>query len=73
MADQAADPTIRHLSTAERFTYGECPVCHVSHGVSCLPIGFPLGQTVSGGFPSEGAHLARVQRAPFKVREVPCD
>ena len=65
---------IRQLSVDERMTWGNCPVCSATHGTRCNPdVGIALGRTVSGLPPTEGTHLARLQRAPFKVQEVPCD
>jgi hypothetical protein len=61
----------RELTYDERATYGECPVCHAADGQPCdSGIGLHLGVTVSGLPPKEGAHLGRLQRAPFRVREV---
>lgn len=68
-----ADP-VRNLSVDERMTWGNCPVCSATHGTRCdSSVGIALGMTVTGLPATDGAHLARLQRAPFKVREVPCD
>lgn len=63
---------IHELTTEERFTWGECPVCKAAHGQKCDgSIGIPLGLTVSGKLPDPGAHLSRLQAAPHRVRLVP--
>ena len=68
------DGPIRELSYEDRATWGECPVCSAPHGEWChSEIGLQLGVKVGGGRlqTGEGAHLARLQNAPRKVREVP--
>lgn len=65
-------PEPRQLTNDERFVWGECPVCHAKHGEKCHPeVGFALGVSISGGRPTEGAHLGRLSLAPERVREVP--
>jgi hypothetical protein len=62
----------RELSFEDRAKWGECPVCHAKDGEACNGhVGILLGRTVSGEPPADGAHLGRLQRAPFVVREVP--
>lgn len=62
----------RELSFEERATWGECPTCHAKDGEKCNPnVGIPLGLTVGGRLPDPGAHLGRLQAAPFRVRLVP--
>lgn len=52
----------------ERATWGECPACKAPHGKPCDPyVGFSLGMTIDGGRPMEGAHMGRLQAAPFAV------
>lgn len=71
MSDLLSSPP-RELTYEQRATWGECPVCHALHGQPCdSSVGIPLGFTVSGTRPTEGAHLGRLQRAPMRVREVP--
>lgn len=63
---------VRELTSAERMKYGDCPVCHAKHGQPCdANIGIPLGMSVNGQPPLDGAHLGRLQRAPVRVREIP--
>lgn len=63
---------VRELTVNERFKWGECHVCKAPHGEHCRPgIGFPLGMSADGGWPKDGAHLARLNNAPHRVREVP--
>jgi hypothetical protein len=65
---------LRYLTQAERFTWGECPVCHAPDGIHCyaevgiVPLDADDSRMVTGG---EGVHLGRLERAPFRVREVP--
>lgn len=62
---------IRELSFDERAKYGDCPVCDAKHGQACDGnIGIPFGRTPSGSPPSDAAHLARLNEAPRRVREV---
>lgn len=63
---------IRELTPDERLKYGECPVCKAPHGEACNPdVGLSLGVNANGLPPREGAHLARLQRAPYRVQEIP--
>lgn len=61
---------LRGTTVEERQTWGECPICKAAHGEFCRPeVGIPLGQRVDG-LPfqrGDGAHQARIQRAPLKV------
>ena len=62
----------RKLTTNERFVWGDCPVCDATDGEPCNGhVGFSLGKTVNGTNPARGAHLGRLQNAPFEVREIP--
>jgi hypothetical protein len=71
---QIHDETIHELSYDERAVWGECPVCHARPGESCHPeVGILLGVNVDGKPPENGAHLGRLQKAPFKVRIVSYD
>ncbi len=70
------DGPVRELSTEERMRWGTCSVCGARHGKPChAAVGLQLGVPVGGGRmqDGDGAHLARLQAAPFKVREVACD
>ncbi len=73
MADKGP---VRELTTDERFKWGTCPVCEATHGEYCrADVGLQLGVRVDGRRmrDGEGAHLARLNKAPFNVREVPAD
>ena len=61
---------IHELFYEERAVWGECPVCHAKPGQKCYPTCFFLGLTVGGLPPEDGAHLGRLQRAPFKIEIV---
>lgn len=64
----------RDLSFEDRMRWGECPVCKAPDGTACYAaVGVQLGQRVDGRpmQDGEGAHLARLTNAPFRVREVP--
>lgn len=62
----------RELTYHERAVWGTCSVCGAPHGKACNPdVGIPLGRNVLGESPREGAHLARLNNAPLRVREVP--
>ena len=64
----------REATYEERSIWGTCPACGAKHGEKCDPlIGFSFGVNVGGGWPTEGAHLGRLQRAPLKVRLVAAD
>ena len=65
---------IRELSFEERAKWGTCKVCGAKHGEWChAAVGLQLGRRMDGRAmqDGEGAHLARLQAAPDKVREVP--
>lgn len=63
---------VRELSFDERAKWGKCPVCDASDGEPCNGlVGIALGRNINGATPPGGAHLGRLQRAPFKVQEVP--
>jgi len=67
-------PEARETTFEERATWGECPVCKAPHGDWCrAEIGVQLGRRVDGRHmeTGEGVHLARLQRAPMRVRLVP--
>ena len=64
----------RDLTPAERFVWGECPICGVKDGEPChADVGVQFGTRVDGRRmrDGEGAHLARLNNAPFRVKEVP--
>lgn len=65
---------IRELSFDERMRWGECPVCKAAHGEAChADVGIQLGVRLDGRRmqDGDGVHLARLKRAPDRVREVP--
>lgn len=67
---------VRETTIAERLTWGECPVCHAQPGEFChADVGLQLGVRGDGSRmkDGEGAHVARLQRAPLKVRLVAAD
>jgi len=58
---------VRKLTYEERATWGKCPVCQAGPGEWCNPqIGVAMGRTVYGEPPNQGAHMGRLQEAPFK-------
>ncbi len=64
----------RDTTLEERIRWGVCPVCKAGHGeYCCAAVGFQLGHRVDGRRmqDGDGAHLARLQRAPMRVRLVP--
>lgn len=64
----------RDLSFDEQARWGECPVCKAADGEYCIAdMGIQLGVRLDGRRmrDGEGAHLARLQKAPYRVREVP--
>lgn len=77
-ADFQSGPA-RELTQRERFIWGMCPVCKAVHGEPChaepchAEVGMQLGAKLDGSRmqTGEGVHLARLQRAPYSVREVP--
>lgn len=63
----------RDTTQAERFTWGDCPVCKAADGEHChADVGLQLGQKVDGSRmkDGEGVHVARLQAAPKRVRLV---
>lgn len=67
-------PRERDLSFDERSRWGECPVCKAPDGEHCrADVGVQLGHKPDGSRmrDGEGTHLARLQAAPHRVREVP--
>lgn len=63
----------RDLSFEERARWGECPICQAPDGwPCCADVGFQFGVKANGDRmqAGDGAHLGRLQRAPFRVREV---
>lgn len=67
LSRKAVHGPIRALNHEERARWGECPVCRAEHGVACdYRVDIPLdGSWEEAG----GAHLARLEAAPFQVRE----
>lgn len=60
----------RELTTEERFVWGDCPVCGARDLEAChADVGFQLGVRADGqrAKDGDGAHLARLQKAPFRV------
>ena len=76
VTDRPLDELVgRETSYEERATWGVCPVCSAGHGEWChAEIGAQLGVRVDGRRmqTGEGAHVARLQKAPMRVRLVPC-
>ena len=67
---------VREAKIAERLTWGECPVCHAKPGEFChADVGLQFGVRADGSRmkDGEGAHIARLQRAPLKVRLAAAD
>ena len=63
----------RELSYDERIRWGECPVCHASHGEYCHPdVGIQMGRHIDGSRIrlGEGVHMRRINAAPTKVTEI---
>lgn len=64
----------RELTFDERARWGDCPVCKAPDGEPCCAdVGMQLGVRVDGRRmrDGEGVHVGRLQKAPFRVREVP--
>ncbi|AKF08842.1 hypothetical protein [Sandaracinus amylolyticus] len=64
----------RETTWEERATWDVCPVCAAPDGEWCSSaVGAQLGLRVDGRRmqDGEGAHLARLRRAPVRVRMVP--
>lgn len=65
----------RDATFEERATWGKCPICEAEPGEWCnAAIGIPLGINVDGCRPKNGsgAHLARLQNAPIRIKIVGC-
>ena len=65
----------RDLTPEERLVWGDCPVCPAKDGEPChADVGFQVGVRVDGRRmkDGQGAHLGRLQKAPLRVKEVPC-
>jgi hypothetical protein len=61
----------RDITYEEAATWGECPVCHAQDGEACdWKVGVPLGHNINGSRPTEGAHMARLFKAPKRVKLV---
>lgn len=66
-----APPLQRELTNGERFTWGDCPVCHAKHGEWCdSAVGIPLGVSIGQ---AKRAHLGRLNNAPRHIRIVGAD
>lgn len=64
----------RELTFDDRARWGVCPVCQAADGEWCHAlVGFQIGTHTDGSrmLDGEGAHLARLQAAPLRVKEVP--
>lgn len=64
---------VRELSADERMKWGDCPACGAPDGEYCrADVGMQLGVRVDGQRmrDGDGAHLARWQKAPLRVKEV---
>lgn len=64
----------RDLPFEDRARWGVCPVCKAPDGEYChADVGMQLGVRVDGRRmkDGDGAHMARLQQAPRRVREVP--
>lgn len=64
----------RETTYEERATWGTCPICKAEHGEYChAEVGMQLGSPAGGGKmkTGDGAHLARISKAPLRVRLVP--
>jgi hypothetical protein len=65
----------RETTYYERAVWGICPICNAPPGEWCYPEAGPVlgvrtdGKQMAQG---DGAHLARLQRAPRTVRVVAC-
>lgn len=74
MSPHAQPGPVRDLTERERLTWGTCPVCSAPHGEFChAAVGLQLGVRADGRPPQDGdgAHLARLNQTPQRVREVP--
>lgn len=63
----------RETTYEEVATWGTCPICNAGPGEWChAEIGIQLGSSVCGGKmkTGSGAHLARLQKAPNRIRLV---
>jgi len=61
----------RELTFHERAVWGRCSTCGAEDGKRCDPnVGIPLVDKL-GNPVHEGVHLARLNNAPRRVREVP--
>lgn len=62
---------IHELTVEERMAWGECKICGAKHGEKCNGnVGITLGRNVNGEV-GDGAHLMRLNNAPFRVELVP--
>jgi hypothetical protein len=64
----------RELTVAERMVWGVCPICKAADEEPCrADVGLQLGVRADGSRmrDGDGAHLGRLQAAPFRVRLVP--
>lgn len=66
----------RETTMDERLKWGVCPVCGAKPGEYCrADVGLQLGVKADGTRmkDGEGAHVARLQRSPLKVKLVSAD
>jgi len=63
----------KELTFDERARWGECPICKAQPGEYCFAtVGLQLGTRADGNRmqDGDGVHMARLQKAPSKVKLV---
>lgn len=63
---------MRALTAEERMMWGVCPTCGAKPNEPCeANVGFQLGHRLDGSRlkTGDGAHLSRLYKAPYRVRE----
>jgi hypothetical protein len=66
----------REATFEERATWGTCPICQAQPGEWChADSGLQLGSPAGGGRmqDGDGAHLARLQNAPARIKLISAD